>query len=473
MKDDDEDFYGTDEFKSVLRKYEEMKSSNYSEAFDSDDLINISGYYISLNRVKEAEDCIDYLLKLYPQSEIALIIKARMLLKKGMIEEAKNISSLVDEYPSNETILLKAEILVYSDKKEEACALLKKSFFDKVQSVDVYVDVINLLLDANCLDLAINCLQLALNYYPNDMDLVELKGEYYHLSGDSQKAIGIYNRILDTCSFDTTAWEQLGKLYFEEEEYTKAIECFSNVLAIDEQSEFARLLMAHCYFYLKDYEQAINIYSYIHQCYPQTVTPVMFHALCLLNQGNDSEAIEKFKEALPLASPNSPEWLQIHVNMALSLSKLGKKRQALKSLKIALEADPNNVDVLILQGHTYLESGNVLRASQSFIKAMDCPGRNPEDIMFLMAVSMFENNYIEVACYTFEKILHYDDYDKSNVYPYLAYCYWALEKDELSMYVTLALHFNAPKLFELFNMEYLPEMNSDDFLLQLKQNKQN
>lgn len=465
--DDDKTYYQSDNFQHLLKAYERMVKNKKSAYFECDELMDIAEYYIRIDKLERVQDVIDYNLKLHPDEVEPLVLRTKMLINEGRYDEAKKIAYTIGDEGDVEVILLKAELHILAGEKEKAQDMLDALTQGEDNDSSFYVDILDMLLDNECLDMARPILARARALYPDDLDLWEIEGECSHQEGRLEEAVEVYNKILDEDPYSVNAWEELAKIYFEKEQFKKCIECLEFELAISDDEQYARLLMAHCYFYLEDYSHAISLYNDIHLRYPRSVVPLMFYGLCLSNTDKENEALEIFKEAIKLTDKSTPEWLQIQVNTTLSYLKLGKKRTALRHINKVLEQVSDNADLYLLQGHIFLELKEVENAGNSFSRAMDCGNRTPEEVIFMMAVSMLESGYTSVAYLTFEKLAKYEDFDMARAYPYLAFCAWALEKEELLGYVNSSLENDSAKLFDLFGLTFDPTLDGQGFIEEL------
>ena len=59
-------YYNDPEFKRVLRRYEEARAGGQSVYLDADDFADIVDYYLSRDRLDEADSCVAYALTLHP-----------------------------------------------------------------------------------------------------------------------------------------------------------------------------------------------------------------------------------------------------------------------------------------------------------------------------------------------------------------------------------------------------------------------
>ena len=85
----DTSFFKSEEFRSLLGRYEQMLEYSINSYFSTDDLLEIASYYMYKNLSAEAEDVISYARKLYPSDPQIAEAEVRTLLGRGLLTEAE------------------------------------------------------------------------------------------------------------------------------------------------------------------------------------------------------------------------------------------------------------------------------------------------------------------------------------------------------------------------------------------------
>jgi Tfp pilus assembly protein PilF len=121
-------------------------------------------------------------------------------------------------------------------------------------------------------------------------------------------------------------------------------------------------------------------------------------AVELASKGLHSEAIACLRKAILLAPRNSTLWF----NLALSSRALGRLGEARQALLNALEAKPEDVDVLDTLGVVLHESGEDLASEECYRNALE---RDPGNgrIWNNYGVLQFSESRFAEACQSFEK----------------------------------------------------------------------
>lgn len=149
-------------------------------------------------------------------------------------------------------------------------------------------------------------LRFELLYTPNDYEKLEDLALLLYHKGDYDGAIKLYKKILNNQE-DAKQIAFLGYLYFEQEKYHKAIQCFEDSLDINSEDPFVYFLLG-------------NAYS---------------------RTGNIVEAVQNYDFAIFL----DLDIYKAHLDFAEKYEKLGLKERAIYEYKIAYEIDPRNKEI--------------------------------------------------------------------------------------------------------------------------------
>ena len=88
---EDLDYFESEDFKEILRQYEESVKSGERIYMDADDLTDIADYYHYNNRLAEAEDAISLAIEYNPEAVGPMLYRAREALEK-VVREAETLA---------------------------------------------------------------------------------------------------------------------------------------------------------------------------------------------------------------------------------------------------------------------------------------------------------------------------------------------------------------------------------------------
>lgn len=102
-------------------------------------------------------------------------------------------------------------------------------------------------------------------------------------------------------------WEQLGRIYYEKNEFAKARECFEYIEAIDPDNKSARMMCAGCIFSLELWDQAYDIYSSLLEEDRDSYTLLYYCGRCKFEKGNYADALPFFQQSFDSLSHEEDE----------------------------------------------------------------------------------------------------------------------------------------------------------------------
>ena len=135
------EYFENEDFKRILRQYEESVKSGEHIYMDADDLTDIADYYRSKNRLSEAEDAMSLALEYNPDAVGPMLYKARKALEANDLETAEQYADKIEPLDSIEALYLRAEILIIKEDIDGADKLLTEYLKDA--SEDEYDDIAN------------------------------------------------------------------------------------------------------------------------------------------------------------------------------------------------------------------------------------------------------------------------------------------------------------------------------------------
>lgn len=452
MRDSFASYFDRPEFKQTLARYEEMLHSGINIYFEASDLTDIAEYYAMNGDAHRAEEVLDYAIRLHPSNLDALIFKARARLISGHLSDAMKILGSIADQNDREVLFLKAELALADNSQHQANEIFRYLIETENHKAETYADIIDLLADNKQTGLCNLWLEEALSLHPKKKILIETAAYSYVQQERYDEAIELYNRLLDLDPYSTLFWEELGKIYFKREEYDKAIEAFEFAIATNDSDHYyAMYAAANSYFNINNFERAEEYYRTIHEQYPETVDPLFHMGMCQVNRGNDDKALEYFTEALTTIHEGSEEQAQIYSQMSLIFSRKSLHNKAIAYIEKALEIYPKNTELIIMKGHELLCQGLYNKSNEAFLEALSLD-ESSERSLFLIGVSMLENNHYEMGYYILRLLKDNPAIESTLLYPYLCLCEWALNEKSLKETLTKSLEICRTRTYEIFSL---------------------
>ena len=349
MKDDSASYYDSQEFTDLLASYENMLTEGSSVYFDSMDIANIAEFYTLSGELDKSDSAVEYGLNLHPADPDILIAKANNLLLRGRRDEASVIAESIDDPENQELLYLKGELAIAADDPDTADIYFTQAIELSDNDPGMYNDIIVKFMDNRYFELCQKWLDMALVLSPDSRNFIELQADLFFDTGQTDNAIEWYNHLLDEFAYDTYYWEQLGRIYYEKNDYPQAKECFEFIEAIEPNNSSARMMKAGCLFNMEQWNEAFNIYRSLLEDDRGSYTLLYYCGRCLYEQGNYDDALFYLSDSQEMLSLDNdvPQELftELYYVMASCYYKNGDQSEARTYLYEGLAIDPDDQDL--------------------------------------------------------------------------------------------------------------------------------
>lgn len=466
-------FYESPEFKEKFQLYENAQASGTSVYLEPDDLTDIAEYYHILGNIDACKNTVDYAIKMFPGATMPLVFRSRVaLLMEHDVTRAEEYAEMIDDKSDLEYLYLKAEIMIVDDRAEEAESFLRDAYEeldDDEDKADFLIDVANLYADYELMEYAQQWLSLSEEY--DSTDYKELQGRIAMGLGDYEESNRIYNELIDRNPYSFTYWNQLASSQLLHNEIMESIQSSEFALAINPDDEDATLNKANGLFNLGNFEEACKYYERFTKISPNSEVGEMFLGISLINLNRTEEGVEHLKKAESLADAFSEYLHDIYVELAYSLTALGKHEDAMEYIeKISQldDCDPYETDVL--KGNVHLQKGETAEAMKCFQHAVTASNGSPR-VILRIGICIYDNGYYSLAYDVFHLLLDDASDEWKDGWSYLALCCMLLSrKDEFVYAVRKACQQN-PVEAKMVLGEIFPEnLSPDDYVNYLKEN---
>lgn len=466
-------FYESPEFKEKFQLYENAQASGTSVYLEPDDLTDIAEYYHILGNIDACKNTVDYAIKMFPGATMPLVFRSRVaLLMEHDVALAEEYAEMIDDKADLEYLYLKAEIMIVDDRTEEAETFLRDAYEeldDDEDKADFLIDVANLYADYELMEYAQQWLSLSEEY--DSTDYKELQGRIAMGLGDYEESNRIYNELIDRNPYSFTYWNQLASSQLLHNEIMESIQSSEFALAINPDDEDATLNKANGLFNLGNFEEACKYYERFTKISPNSEVGEMFLGISLINLNRTEEGVEHLKKAESLADAFSEYLHDIYVELAYSLTALGKHEDAMEYIeKISQldDCDPYETDVL--KGNVHLQKGETAEAMKCFQHAVTASNGSPR-VILRIGICIYDNGYYSLAYDVFHLLLDDASDEWKDGWSYLALCCMLLSrKDEFVYAVRKACQQN-PVEAKMVLGEIFPEnLSPDDYVNYLKEN---
>ncbi len=289
-------------FDFPIKRFEEMMNSNQVMYFDAAEFENIIQYYMDFGRMGLAKKAIKMGLQQHPNAFKLLLLKADLLSFEDKTEQAfQLLDDLVLIEPYNEDLyVMMANLHSKQDEHEKAIECLHKIIDlggdSTLEDVHYLLGMEHLMLEnyKKAKDHFIKTLEI------DGDDEISLQNIVfcYEFLGKINDAKSFLNTYLDKNPYSAIAWHQLGNIHQDQEQLEESLKCYDYAIIADDYFVGAIVEKAKVLEKLQHYKEAI-------ECFQQALTmedPTSFVHYrignCYLKLNQRSKAISSFKKAV-------------------------------------------------------------------------------------------------------------------------------------------------------------------------------
>ena len=261
---------------------------------------------------------------------------------------------------------------------QQAIDLFKQAIQADPKLIQAYVGAAASFLALEDLDQAESFAAQALAINESTPAANEILGGVFQNKSNHDQAIECYQKELKIHPKASNSLLNLGLLFLQKGQTEASIYPLEKASALA-PSEQCSLLLAQAYQNLGQFKEAIIEYKKLDiNMSKNKIIPFNF-GLCLLNTGNNIDAIKAFKIAIQLDELFIPAW----GNVGIALTNEGKHREALPATQKVLKLDPNNLTALINLGEIYKVLGQLDQALAATLKSLELKPDNPDALINL------------------------------------------------------------------------------------------
>lgn len=460
---DNRSYFNSQEFREILKRYEQTRAKEVCSYFEMEDLLDILIYYLLQDSVDDAEDVFAHAKILHSTDSDLTKMEVRLMLARNEPEKALMKLAELGNIDDDEYNLMQAQAFIalkeFREAREIAIAILNK----KETTREMACEALETLLDSGYAQEALEITELGLKKYAGEKYLLEIKAECLIELQDTKEAIKIYNKLLDEDPYSTLYWEQLARIYYLTNRYAKALECYEYELAINDEIDYARMMQGYCYYFMRDYRKAHAIFDSLAEKYTQSVMPRFYKAMCRWHEGDEEEAIELFKEVVELSEEESIEAMVASVNRAIILSTQGNTDEARGPMARALVLHPKNVKQLLVSDEELYTLRDKENLTFKEMNVIDVKEWSEEEGLFALALHLIKYRHYETSIQTLSYIRRTCE-DTSDIDACLAFARYHTDKFELEEFIESALAGKSNLLYDLFGLAYDAEDSVETFL---------
>ena len=461
---EDTEYFESEDFKEILRQYEESVKSGEHIYMDADDLADIADYYHYNNRIDEAEEAISLAMEYNPEAVGPMLYKAREALEAKDFETAEKYTDRIEPLDALEAIYLRAEILIQKNDIKEADSILSEYFKNEVPT-DEYADFIKgavqLYLDYNQYMKAFEWIARITG--SDSEGFKELMARTLFGLGKYKDSEKLFNELIDKNPYSTNYWNALAGVQYMKEDYNAALTSSEYAIAIDPNDADGLMSKANTLYTMGNYDEALVFFKKYSEKMPDDEFGYLHQALCLINKGKLEDSIKLFEKAISVAAVESVYLPEIYQEMAFVYNKLGYIDKSLWCIDMTDKLECDHIHMTVMRGHVLLTNKKEEEAEKEFNKALELSNNDPK-IRLKIIISYHDNMHLNYAYKLYQEYFKTVGKDHNEGYAYFALCCKDMKKDdEFLHYLKKACDY-IPEEAKAVLGEYFPEdINPKDY----------
>lgn len=352
-----------------LTKFESMLKTNHVLFFDSEEFENIIHHYLNQGKIALAKKAIKLGLEQHPTSVNLRLFKVEVYIFEDKLVDADTLlNELYNLDPMNEEIYIqKANIFSKKDDHEQAIQVLKKALELTDDVVDLYslIGMEYLFLDQfeEAKDYFIKCLEEDVEDYSALYNVIYC----FEFLNQVDEAIDYLNLFLDKNPYCEVAWHQLGKQYYTQKNYKKALAAFDFAIISDDTFIGAYLERGKVLEKLKRFEEAIENYTLTLKLDDPSSFALLRIGFCYEKLRNDDLAVQYFYKTVHEDPLLDKGWIAI----TRFYNRKKNYNKALYYINKAINIDAENVTYWKLYSQINLRLNFYEEAERGFKKTLE------------------------------------------------------------------------------------------------------
>ena len=359
-------------FEEALEAYEKALLCDEESQFLKQ---NLAILLIKMDRKEQAATLLEQIIGSNPHDTDNRVLLAKVYRSMGLMDEAAAIyQGLLEIKEDHDTLLMLGTL--YAQNKE----------YDKAQKI------LNRLI------------QLEGDSYMAHYSLARLYRELQYY----EKAATSYEKALELNWFERLAYE-VAEFYEERREFDKAIEVYNRIIEEGQLSDVAKTKLVNLYLTLGENDKALKLLRDLRSIMPESHNIDITISRILLSQEKYDEAIMILEDVLQ----TNPELTVVRYLIGMAYYRDNNSQKAEEHLKIIPPESNLYEDTIFLRLKILSEDDNQAEAIDLLQQQINDPGTRKPSFYILLASLYRENKEVERARETYELAdgLYPDDID--------------------------------------------------------------
>ena len=353
----------------------ELADKQYFKAFEASKYnagygMQYANFLLKRNQPERAEKIIKNILATSQNNLQALMLLAKVKLTLSDWNGAQKIAEAIKKSGGNIDAANKInyEVMLGRKNYSEGIIALKKQYKSNPDNMNTLLTLMKTYQLAGRDKEAEVFINEASKKHPHNSSINILKAKHYSSQGQKDKAISIYQKIIETDPKNAISFHYLSMIYLKEEKYQKAKELLSKGLSLAPTNVPMLLTLAQIEEATGEFEKAIKVYENIFEQNPDADIVANNLASLLTDKRTDKESFNRaYNISKRFKGSDIP---QIEDTLAWASYRMGKHKDAHSLLESAIKKSPNNEFFHYHLGMNYLATKNNVLAKKELEKAL-------------------------------------------------------------------------------------------------------
>lgn len=446
------DYFESEEFKEIVKSYEDAKERGSVCYMDTDDYIDVVDYYMRNRDFEGALEAAEDGLSLHHGESVLTGLKISALINLSDFDKAKDILSQINPEDNFDYYYFKAQLAIALDdnyekadrffrmwmemevddiqaehRKNDANQRLSEGYMHIIASLSElsmdnegqrYIEKWVKEYEEKCAPIGNNETDLEIAHICHEEGLLELEER-------------LYVEFLDTNPYLDKGWQYLASIQHLNGKIQDSINSASYALAIDPDDAYVLILRAHDYYCVENYQMALKDFLRYEQL-TGDVTNGHLIAKCYIVLGKTSEGMNRLeRECVRLSTTETPEDREA---FAMEWGFIAQVYVEIKSLEKAYDATenalrlvPDSTEFLLQKGNIMLRQHKDSEAEYWYGKALETTSRKVRVLICIAGDFVMHNNMQTAVKYVKEASEMTDDPEYKSTFAYLTFLYSQLE----------------------------------------------
>jgi tetratricopeptide (TPR) repeat protein len=282
-----------------------------------------------------------------------LLTRSKKLIKKGSVEEAKKLYSMIlKESPQNQ------------EAKLGLIAL--KNIKDNQEPPQANIQSIVALYSNNQIQEALVDIEALVKDFPNSPILYNIRASCYKANRQMDASIKDYEKAITIKPDYAEAYYNLGVTLQEVGQIDTALKSYEKALAIKHEYPLAHNNLGNILFDLGSLDSAVDHFEWAVAFSPNYAEAHNNLGVVERQQAKFDQAIKSFEKAIDI----QPTYTQAHYNLGNTLHELGQLETAIKSYKKVIAVKPDYAEAHNNLGIAYQQIGQINDSINHYEKAL-------------------------------------------------------------------------------------------------------